>query len=354
MTYGMTLYEAGKKTSSTVRCESGFAATCAGMSIRGGDGEVLEDVSKGGGLRREQTQSRRLCQSQKGLRSESVPYQMLFRLPEQIRLLEQILRRRRRHWSRGQQGAARVRVPHHVARRVGVTHRSGGGGGRRNSSRVGAAGAAHAARAALEVASCGSRRRNFPRELPSRQQHGCGVSRSAGCGCCHLRRLRRPGRVEQVRSTENLLYREPHLLHALDLLLYDLLDVRVEVDGEREEDLEVGHAQVPLVVRQEREQLLLVPVQVDERLEILLRRNGPPDPLIDRLQRDGAVLLGVVGVDAVLAVAKVDDPAELVRPLLGDVDPRGQVVPIELDLRFVSMPSQEVSRFLKIPTRNRF
>ena len=74
---------------------------------------------------------------------------------------------------------------------------------------------------------------------------------------------------------------DPHLLHALDLLLYDLLDVRVEVDGEGEEYLEVGHAQVPLVVRQERDQLLLVPVQFDERLEVLLRRDRSPDPLVD-------------------------------------------------------------------------
>ena len=76
---------------------------------------------------------------------------------------------------------------------------------------------------------------------------------------------------------------EPHVFHALDLLLNDLLDVRVEVDGEGEEYLEVSHAQVLLVVRQEREQLLLVPVQFDERLEVLLGRNRPPDPLVDRL-----------------------------------------------------------------------
>ena len=164
-----------------------------------------------------------------------------------------------------------------------------------------------------------------------------------GSPCCNLR-LRRPCRVP---GTENLLHREPHLLHALDLLLDDLLDVRVEVDGEREEDLEVGHAQVPLVVRQEGEELLLVPVQVDERLQVLLRRDGPPDPLVDRLQRDGAILLRV-GVDAVLAVAEVDDPAELVRPLLGDVDPRGQVVPVELDLRRVSMPPSLISKLPEI------
>ena len=124
---------------------------------------------------------------------------------------------------------------------------------------------------------------------------------------------------------------EPHVLHALDLILDDLFDIRVEVDGKGEEYLEVGHAEVPLVVREEGDELLLLPIQFDERLKVFLRRDRPPDLLVDRLQRDGRILLRIaVGK---LSVADVDDPAELVRPLLGDVDPRGEMVPIEVDLQ---------------------
>ena len=63
---------------------------------------------------------------------------------------------------------------------------------------------------------------------------------------------------------------EAELFKVLNLILDHLLDERVEVDGEGQEDLQVGHGQRLPVKGEEGVQLLLVPVHLQEGFNLLL------------------------------------------------------------------------------------
>ncbi len=71
------------------------------------------------------------------------------------------------------------------------------------------------------------------------------------------------------------------VLHVLHLLLDHLPDVRVQVDGEGDEDAQVGGRHRLAVVGEERLELLLVAVHLQQRLNLLLGGDGPAEAVVD-------------------------------------------------------------------------